>query len=41
MPAAVFTDPEIATVGMTESEAEDAGFETVTGQFPLRASAVR
>ncbi|ELY72818.1 dihydrolipoyl dehydrogenase [Natrinema pallidum] len=38
MPAVVFTDPEIATVGMTESEADDAGFETVTGQFPLRAS---
>ncbi|MGQ3413043.1 dihydrolipoyl dehydrogenase [Natrinema sp. LN54] len=38
MPAAVFTDPEIGTVGMTESEAEDAGFETVIGQFPFRAS---
>ncbi|AFZ72561.1 dihydrolipoyl dehydrogenase [Natronobacterium gregoryi] len=38
MPAVVFTDPEIATVGMTKSEAEDAGFETVTGEFPLRAS---
>ncbi|WP_222916104.1 dihydrolipoyl dehydrogenase [Natrinema sp. SYSU A 869] len=38
MPAVVFTDPEIATVGMTESEAEEAGFETVTGQFPFRAS---
>ncbi|SEW28345.1 dihydrolipoyl dehydrogenase [Natrinema salifodinae] len=38
MPAVVFTDPEIATVGMTESEAEDAGFDPVTGQFPFRAS---
>ncbi|WP_226483040.1 dihydrolipoyl dehydrogenase [Natrinema amylolyticum] len=38
MPAVVFTDPEIATVGMTESEAAEAGFETVTGQFPFRAS---
>ncbi|MFP8953241.1 dihydrolipoyl dehydrogenase [Natrialbaceae archaeon A-arb3/5] len=38
MPAVVFTDPEIATVGMTESEAEEAGFESVTGQFPFRAS---
>ena len=38
MPAVVFTDPEIATVGMTETEAEEAGFETVTGQFPFRAS---
>ncbi|MDF9747153.1 dihydrolipoyl dehydrogenase [Natrinema salsiterrestre] len=38
MPAAVFTDPEIGTVGMTESDAEEAGFETVVGQFPFRAS---
>ncbi|APW97342.1 dihydrolipoyl dehydrogenase [Halobiforma lacisalsi AJ5] len=38
MPAVVFTDPEIATVGMTEAEAEEAGFETVTGEFPFRAS---
>ncbi|MDG5819696.1 dihydrolipoyl dehydrogenase [Natronococcus sp. A-GB7] len=38
MPAAVFTEPEIGTVGMSESEAEDAGFETVVGKFPFRAS---
>ncbi|AXR79674.1 Pyruvate/2-oxoglutarate dehydrogenase complex, dihydrolipoamide dehydrogenase (E3) component [Natrarchaeobaculum sulfurireducens] len=38
IPAVVFTDPEIATVGMTEREAEDAGFETAVGQFPFRAS---
>ena len=38
MPAVVFTDPEIATVGMTESEAEENGFDTVVGQFPFRAS---
>ncbi|WP_247003058.1 dihydrolipoyl dehydrogenase [Halosolutus gelatinilyticus] len=38
MPAAVFTDPEIGTVGMTESEAEEAGFDTVVGKFPFRAS---
>ena len=38
MPAVVFTDPEIATVGMTESEAEENGFETVVGTFPFRAS---
>ncbi|WP_049929212.1 dihydrolipoyl dehydrogenase [Halopiger goleimassiliensis] len=38
MPAVVFTDPEIATVGMTEREAEEAGFEPVVGEFPLRAS---
>jgi len=38
MPAVVFTDPEIATVGMTETEAAEADFETVTGTFPFRAS---
>lgn len=38
VPAAVFTDPEIGTVGMTVSEAEEAGFDPVTGQMPLRAS---
>ncbi|MFC6719480.1 dihydrolipoyl dehydrogenase family protein [Natrialbaceae archaeon GCM10025810] len=38
MPAAVFTEPEIGTVGMTEAEAEEAGFTPVTGQFPFRAS---
>jgi dihydrolipoamide dehydrogenase len=38
IPAAVFTDPEIGTVGMTETEAEDAGFETLVGEFPMRAS---
>ena len=38
IPAAVFTDPEIATVGMTEQEAREAGFEPVVGQMPLRAS---
>ena len=38
VPAAVFTDPEIGTVGMTEAEAEEAGFDPVAGQMPLRAS---
>jgi len=38
IPAAVFTDPEIATVGMTESEAEADGFDPVVGQMPLRAN---
>ena len=38
IPGAVFTDPEIGTVGMTESEAEEAGFDPVVGQMPLRAS---
>jgi dihydrolipoamide dehydrogenase len=38
MPAAVFTEPEIGTVGMTEAEAEDTGFDPVVGKMPLRAS---
>ncbi|MFC4249756.1 dihydrolipoyl dehydrogenase [Natribaculum luteum] len=38
MPAAVFTEPEIGTVGMTESEAAEEGFEPVVGTFPFRAS---
>ena len=38
MPAVVFTDPEVATVGMTESEADEHGFDTVTGKFPFQAS---
>jgi len=38
IPAAVFTDPEIGTVGMTEAAAEEEGFEPVVGRFPFRAS---
>ena len=38
IPAAVFTDPEIATVGFTEAEAEDRGFEPLIGEFPFDAS---
>ena len=38
VPAAVFTDPEIGTVGMTEEEAEEAGFSPVVGQMPMQAS---
>ncbi|WP_435123852.1 dihydrolipoyl dehydrogenase [Halobaculum sp. D14] len=38
IPAAVFTDPEIATVGLTEAEAADDGFDPVVGQMPFNAS---
>ncbi len=38
VPAAVFTDPEIGTVGMTEAEAEAEGFDPVIGQMPFQAS---
>ncbi len=38
IPGVVFTDPEIATVGLTEEEAKERGFEVATGKFPFRAS---
>jgi dihydrolipoamide dehydrogenase len=38
VPAAVFTDPEIGTVGMTYAEAREAGYDAVVGEMPLRAS---
>lgn len=38
VPAAVFTDPEIGTVGMTREAASEAGFDPVVGKFPFQAS---
>ncbi len=38
MPAAIFTEPEIATVGMTETEAKAAGRKVKIGKFPFSAS---
>ncbi|GAA0682186.1 dihydrolipoyl dehydrogenase [Natronoarchaeum mannanilyticum] len=38
VPSVVFTDPEIGTVGLTESEASEQGHEPTTGKFPFRAS---
>ncbi|MFC6731443.1 dihydrolipoyl dehydrogenase [Haladaptatus sp. DYSN1] len=38
IPAAVFTDPEIGTVGMTQEEASEAGFDVAVGKFPFTAS---
>ena len=38
IPAAVFTDPEVGTVGMTEAEAEAAGFDALVGHVSLRAN---
>jgi len=38
IPAAVFTDPEVATVGLTAEEAEAEGFDPAVGEMPLRAS---
>jgi dihydrolipoamide dehydrogenase len=38
LPAAIFTDPEIAVVGMTEAEARAAGHQVRIGRFPFSAS---
>lgn len=38
MPAAVFTDPEIATVGISEREAKDKGIKVKIGKFPFAVS---
>jgi dihydrolipoamide dehydrogenase len=37
IPAVVFTDPEVASTGMTEKEARDAGYEVKIGKFPFAA----
>ena len=36
IPSPVFTEPEMAWVGMNEKEARDAGYDVVTGRFPFR-----
>ncbi len=38
VPAVIFTDPEIASVGLTEAEARSRGFDPVVGKFPFAAS---
>jgi len=38
VPAVVFTEPEIATVGLTEQETQKNGIKTKIGKFPFRAS---
>jgi dihydrolipoamide dehydrogenase len=37
MPGAIWTDPEIATVGLTEAEAKKQGYEPMVGRFPFTA----
>ncbi|WP_438006113.1 dihydrolipoyl dehydrogenase [Sorangium sp. So ce321] len=37
IPGAIFTDPEIATVGLTEAEAKAKGIEVSVGKFPFAA----
>jgi dihydrolipoamide dehydrogenase len=38
IPAAVFTDPEVATVGLTREKAAAEGFEPLVGRVPMSAS---
>lgn len=38
MPAVIFTDPEIATVGLTEAEAKAKGIDVQIGNFPYAAN---
>ncbi len=38
VPAVIFSDPEIATVGLSEEEATGQGYEVKTGRFPFSAS---
>jgi len=38
VPAVIFTDPEIATVGLDEKEARSKGINIKTGKFPFRVS---
>ena len=38
VPSVIYTSPELASVGMTEQEAEEAGFDLRIGRFPLSAS---
>ncbi|MGC1381323.1 MAG: dihydrolipoyl dehydrogenase [Candidatus Baltobacteraceae bacterium] len=38
VPNCIYTDPEVATVGLSEEEAKTAGYEVRIGKFPLAAS---
>jgi dihydrolipoamide dehydrogenase len=38
VPGCTYSNPEIASVGMTEAEAKDAGYELKIGKFPFSAS---
>ena len=38
VPSVVYTQPEFASVGMTEAEAKERGIEARVGRFPLSAS---
>ena len=38
IPGCTYTNPEIASVGMTEAKAKEAGYEVKVGKFPFSAS---
>jgi dihydrolipoamide dehydrogenase len=38
IPACTYTQPEVASVGMTENVAREAGYEVLVGKFPFTAS---
>ncbi|MFW6389616.1 MAG: dihydrolipoyl dehydrogenase [Halanaerobiales bacterium] len=38
VPSAIFTDPEIATVGLQETEAKEQGIEVEVSKFPFNAN---
>jgi len=38
VPAVIYTDPEVAWVGLGEEEAKEQGYDVVTGTFPFKAS---
>ncbi|MSR46432.1 MAG: dihydrolipoyl dehydrogenase [Planctomycetes bacterium] len=38
VPAVIFTDPEIASVGLTEAQAKEMGHTVTVGKFPFAAS---
>lgn len=38
IPACIYTTPQIASVGLTQAEAQDAGYELRVGSFPLSAN---
>jgi len=36
VPSPVFTEPELCTVGLSEKEAREAGYDVMVGKFPFR-----
>ncbi len=38
IPACTYTSPEVASVGMTDAQAKEAGFDVKVGKFPFTAS---